>query len=58
MEDKISFDEVEANAIFTALTKQVRDEDWDLLAEDDWEQLVTLKSMITRLQEFLDGNLR
>ena len=56
MEDKLSFDETEANVILEALTKQVRDTDWDLLADDDWEQLVALKSMIARIHDFLDGH--
>jgi hypothetical protein len=58
MEDKLSFDETEANVILEALTKQVRDTEWDLLGDADWEQLVSLKAMIARIHEFLDGDLR
>jgi hypothetical protein len=56
MEDKLSFDEIEVNVILEALTKKVIDTDWDLMADDDWEQLVSLKAMIARIHEFLDGH--
>ena len=56
MEDKLSFDETETNVILEALTKKVIDTDWDLLADDDWEQLVALKAMIARIYDFLDGH--
>ena len=56
MEDKLSFDETEANVILEALTKKIIDTDWDLMADDDWEQLVALKAMIARIHDFLDGH--
>ena len=58
MEDKLSFDETEVNVILEALKKKVIDKEWDLLGDDDWEQLVALKAMIARIHDFLDGNLR
>lgn len=56
MEDKLSFDETETNVILEALMKKVIDTDWDLMADDDWEQLVALKAMIARIHDFLDGH--
>ena len=56
MEDKLSFDETEVNVILEALKKKVIDKEWDLLGDDDWEQLVALKAMIARIYDFLDGH--
>lgn len=53
MEDKIDFDELEANALYDAISYKIKSCRWDVTDESDWECLVQLKEIQKRLGKWL-----
>ena len=53
-EKKISFDEIDANILYSAIRQQLKTVTWDGTAKG-WLELEQLKSLVFRLENFLDG---
>jgi hypothetical protein len=55
MEDDIKFDEADANILYGIVRNHIKENDWDVTDESEWQLLIAIKEIEAKLGKFLNG---
>jgi hypothetical protein len=55
MEDDIKFDEVDANILYGIVRNHIKENDWDVTDESEWQLLIAIKKIEAKLGKFLNS---